>query len=152
MARPSAKRTRHRLSRHFTVEEFDSRDGARVPVAHHQALEHLCHWILEPLREGFGAVSVHSGFRSEAHNLRVGGAKRSVHLLRTPLPGRGRFSTTMAAAADVTCAEGTPSLWAAFARAERHDSEHLELWKRGGVGSYNSFVHLDTGPARDWRG
>lgn len=151
MGSAASQQTRRRLTRHFVIEEFDSSDGARVPPEHYAALEHLCDWLLEPLRAGFGPVTVHSGYRSFPVNRRVGGAKRSVHLLRTPLPDRGRRSSTVAAAADVTCAEGTPSIWAGFARAERRESVHLAQRGRGGVGQYSGFVHLDTGPARDWQ-
>jgi uncharacterized protein YcbK (DUF882 family) len=150
VASTARTRTRRRLSRHFTVEEFDSRDGGRVRAEDYAALEHLCDWFLEPLRADFGAVEILSGFRTLAHNAAVGGAKRSVHLLRTPLPGRGTSSSTVAAAADVRCAEGAPYLWAGWARAERRESVHLARRGRGGVGLYPAFVHLDTGPARDW--
>ncbi len=144
------RRSRRRLTRHFVVEEFDSGDGARVPVAHLAALEKLCDWWLEPLRADFGAVTILSGFRSLAHNLAVGGARRSVHLLTTPLPGRATSSSLVAAAADVHCERGTPREWAAWARDERRASALLAGRGRGGVGSYRGFVHLDTGPARDW--
>jgi hypothetical protein len=146
----SGSRTRRRLTRHFIVEEFDSHDGGRVPPEHYAALEHLCDWLLEPLRSDFGAVQVLSGYRTYAHNASVGGARLSVHLLRTPLPGRRTDSSTNAAAADVRCATGAPPQWARWARAERRASDHLATRGRGGVGLYPSFVHLDTGPARDW--
>lgn len=142
--------TRRRLTRHFVVEEFDSHDGALVHPADYPALEHLCDWLLEPLRADWGRVTILSGFRSFAHNRAVGGAPKSVHMLRTPLPDRGASSSTVAAAADVRCARGTPSLWAAWARDERRESVHLVRRGRGGVGLYPTFVHLDTATARDW--
>ncbi len=152
MPKAARARTRRRLTGHFVIEEFDSHDGVQVGVEHYVAFLHLCDWLLEPLRADWGACTVHSGFRSFAHNARVNGASQSVHLLRTPLPNRGPRSSTRSAAADVSFAVGTPHLWAATARAERHESMHLEARGRGGVGTYGGFVHLDTGPLRDWRG
>jgi uncharacterized protein YcbK (DUF882 family) len=143
---------RHRLTPHFTVEEFDSHDGALVPVADLVALEHLCEWFLEPMRREFGPCRVLSGFRSQRHNAAVGGARRSVHMLRTPLPHRGDRSSTHAAAADVQFRAGQPEEWARLARGQRRSSRHLQLAGRGGIGTYAGFVHLDTGAARDWRG
>jgi hypothetical protein len=143
-------RSRKPLSRHFDVEEFDSRDGAFVSPADYGALAHLCSWYLEPMRDYFGACTVHSGFRTPAHNRKVGGARNSVHLLMTPLPNRTRRSTTKAAAADVTFESGTPSDWARRARIMRGPDQHLGQRGRGGVGQYSTFVHVDTGPARDW--
>ncbi len=145
-----ARRSRRRLTRHFVIEEFDSHDGARVPPEHHAALEHLCDWLLEPLRADFGRVWVLSGFRSFAHNQAVGGRPKSVHLLRSPLPDPGPLKGIVAAAADVRCAEGTPAQWASWARQERGASSHLAQRGRGGVGQYPTFVHLDTWRARDW--
>ncbi len=142
--------TRKRLSQHFTVEEFDSRDGALVPSARVTDLERWCAWWGEPLRERFGAVTVHSGYRSFARNQVVGGAPRSVHLLRTPMLGRGGGGVARAAAADVTCAHGAPASWAAWARRHRERHPHLAPLGRGGIGQYSSFVHLDTAARRDW--
>ncbi len=115
-------------------------------------IAHLVEWWLEPMRAFFGPVTVHSGYRSLARNELVGGAARSVHLLRTPLPRRAHLSRTPAAAADVTCATGSPSGWAQWAEQHRRRSEHLAGHQRGGIGHYASFVHLDTASLRDWDG
>jgi hypothetical protein len=145
-----ASSRRSPLGQHFVIEEFDSHDGARVPARDEGAIAHLVEWWLEPLHAFFGPVTVHSGYRSPAQNRAVGGVRYSVHLLRTPLPRRGTSSTTRAAAADVTCATGNPAMWAAWAREHRHRHAHLMAYGRGGIGHYSTFVHLDTGPARDW--
>jgi uncharacterized protein YcbK (DUF882 family) len=148
-----ASATRHRLSPHFVVEEFDSHDGQRVAQSHHEDLERLCDWWLEPLRARFGRVTVHSGFRTKAYNARIGGASHSVHLLTTPMPGaHGKRSHGIAAAADVSCAAGSSVLWQQWAGAHRLERVELGPAGRGGVGSYRNFVHLDTAAARDWRG
>ncbi len=143
---------RNPLSPHFVIEEFDSHDGARVPHRQEHALVHLCEWWLEPLRGFFGPVTIHSGYRTPAHNQAVGGARSSVHLLRTPLPLRGAGSTRAAAAADVTCATGSPAAWATWAEQHRRRFPHLAMRQRGGIGLYPSFLHLDTAPLRDWDG
>lgn len=147
-----ATRSRRRLSRHFVIEEFDSRDGARVPAAQAGALVHLCDWWLEPLRSEFGPVTILSGYRSAAHNLAVGGARRSVHLLTTPMPAPHGRSRPMAAAGDVQCERGSAAQWAAWAARERSASHELAGHGRGGIGTYFTFVHLDTGPWRRWTG
>jgi hypothetical protein len=54
--------TRHRLSDHFVVEEFDCHSGERCGSREHNGLEYLCRKYLEPLRAKFGATHVHSGF------------------------------------------------------------------------------------------
>ncbi len=145
-------KSRHRLTAHFTVEEFDSKDGARVPTADHRALELLCRWWLEPLRLVAGPVVVHSGFRSAAHNRAVHGARRSVHLLTTRMIGLGERSTLHAAAADVTTARLSPAEVAAWARRHRAAESHLGHRGRGGIGRYGAFTHLDSSVSRDWDG
>jgi hypothetical protein len=45
------------------------------------SLELLCASILEPMREKFGPLVVHSGFRSQALNRAVGGSPTSQHEL-----------------------------------------------------------------------
>lgn len=152
--------SRKRLSPHFTVEEFDCHDGTQVQPEWYDDIARLCEWILEPLRSEFGPVKVISGYRTASHNRHVGGAPHSVHLLTTPLPGgerrprssERRSPAPLAAAADVIPSRGSAVAWATWARALRAAHAHLGPQGRGGVGLYVSqgFVHLDTGPARDW--
>jgi hypothetical protein len=138
------------VTAHFRLDEFDCRDGSEVRGRDEGAIAHVCGWWLEPLRATFGPVTVRSGFRSVPYNRAVGGARHSVHLLRTPLPRRPTGSAVKAAAADVTCATGNPAMWAEWARQHRQRHDHLALRGRGGIGVYPGFVHLDTGAARDW--
>jgi hypothetical protein len=146
----SIERSR-RLSQHFDLAEFDSGDGARVPAAREADVARLVFWWLEPLRAVGGAVTVHSGYRSERHNAAVGGARASVHMLTTKLPGRFLGGSRRAAAADVTCTEMTPGEVARWAAGHRRRFAHLGPAGRGGIGHYATFTHLDTATARDWR-
>ncbi len=138
------------LTANFRLSEFDSRDGALVPGGAEDDVRNWCRWIGEPLRERFGAVTIHSGYRSFARNEVVGGASQSVHLLRTPLPDRARGSSALAVAADVTCARGGPGSWALWFQEHRQAHERLGRHHRGGLGHYPAFVHLDTGQLRSW--
>ena len=137
--------TRHRLSEHFVVEEFDCRDGTKVPSRYYKDLERLCHQYLEPLRKKFGSCHVNSGFRTSAYNARIGGARFSFHVYTDRAPGSG-------VAADVTFARGSVRDWHSYAK-------RLRSWRRsggkGGIGYYpqGGFIHVDNRPyAADWYG
>ena len=86
--------------------------------------------ILKTAERHFGKrLVVTSGYRSPAHNKRVRGARRSMHM--------------HCAAADVQMAGVSKWELARFVRA---------LPGRGGVGTYchTKSVHIDVGPERDW--
>lgn len=141
--------TRRRISQHFTVEEFDCHDGTRVPAAAVPALERLAVEWLEPFRREFGPTIVLSGYRTSSYNRRVGGAAGSYHL---------NYVTAARSldglAADLRPARGTVSDWYRWAVALRADRPRLGRAGRGGIGRYPTqrFVHLDTGPRREWAG
>jgi len=133
--------TRHRLSAHFTVEEFDCHDGTRVSPREHNGLEYLCRQFLEPLRKKYGAVHVNSGYRTASYNRRIGGAPNSMHIYDQH-DGNDQ-------AADVTCARGRPTEWHAFLAGLRRTKRN----GKGGLGLYPSFVHVDIRDYQaDWRG
>ena len=133
--------TRHRLSEHFTVEEFDCRDGTRVMRRDYNGLEYLCRTFLEPLRKKYGPVHVNSGFRTRAYNARIGGASQSMHVY-TIHDGNDQ-------AADVTCARGRPSDWHRTLNTLRARERN----GKGGLGLYSTFVHVDIRDYKaDWRG
>ena len=75
------------LSRNFTLEEMCRSNTARVkglpnvPNAEQvKNLKALCENVLQPLRDYLGEpVAINSGFRSQAVNMAVGGAKNSQH-------------------------------------------------------------------------
>lgn len=74
-------------------------------------------------------LTITCGYRSPAYNARVGGAKKSKHMERI--------------AVDV--------LWGVSSAAGRVDMIQQAI-NAGftGIGCYNNFIHLDTGPKRHW--
>jgi len=134
-------KTRHRLSKHFVVEEFDCKDGTKVSPREYTGLEYLCRQFLEPMRRKYGACSVHSGYRTPSHNRAVGGERNSFHIYSAH-DGNDQ-------AADVSFARGTPAQWHATANAIRAKKRR----GRGGLGLYRSFVHIDIRDyPSNWRG
>lgn len=65
------------LTEHFTQEELGvaGTEDRLVSNAHN-----LAALILEPLREKFGVIAIHDGYRDPGHNARVGGKTASFHL------------------------------------------------------------------------
>jgi uncharacterized protein YcbK (DUF882 family) len=133
--------TRHRLSEHFTVEEFDCRDGTKVDSRYYGGLEYLCRVYLEPLRKKYGAVHVNSGFRTASYNRSIGGASQSFHIYT--------IHDTGDQAADIQCRKGGPRDWHRTLNTIRKTKRN----GRGGLGLYPSFVHVDLRDyTADWRG
>jgi len=106
------------------------------------------------MRREFGAVRILSGYRTAQHNAVVGGAGSSWHVYdgRDRITGKPRW--TSGVAADVACATGDVLRWHEWAIYHRRETEALSEAARGGIGLYRNarFVHLDTGPMRDWNG
>lgn len=100
----------------FKVKEFACKDGSDEIKIDDELVEKL-----QIMRSYFGSpIIINSGYRTNAHNTKVGGSKNSQHLL-------GK-------AADIVVKGVTPSRVAAFAR---------KIGFRG-VGEYNGFTHVDT--------
>jgi uncharacterized protein YcbK (DUF882 family) len=118
-----------KLSEHFTLKEFMSPDSDTVPADILANLKRLAK-ALEGVRKLLGNKPIHitSGYRTPAHNKAVGGKHDSYHM-------RG-------VAADIEVEGWNP-----------HDvQEELKSWS-GGMGSYNTFTHLDIRPYRArWNG
>jgi uncharacterized protein YcbK (DUF882 family) len=132
--------TRHRLSEHFTVEEFDCRDGTKVHPRDHDGLEYLCRTFLEPLRKKYGPVRINSGFRTATYNRKIGGASNSFHVY-TAHDGNDQ-------AADVSCRKGGPKEWHRTLNTIRK----IHRDGKGGLGLYSTFVHVDIRDyPSDWK-
>jgi hypothetical protein len=121
-------------SEHFRYDEFNCKQGGPVPEYMYPHLRDLCERILEPMRAEFGGCFVTSGHRWSWYDAAIGGVG-GYHVYE-------KYKSQPAS--DLIFDRGTPAQWAAFAR-------DLGI---GGVGQYDrsGFVHVDTGPRRDWWG
>jgi hypothetical protein len=71
------------LSPHFTLHELTRTSSGLYngpTIDKIRALTVLCATLLEPVRNRFGPVAIHSGFRSAAVNEKIGGSKTSQHM------------------------------------------------------------------------
>ena len=118
------------LTRNFYKIEFESRDGAIMPQRAFENIKQLAQ-NLQTVRDIIGEpININSGYRSEAHNIIVGGVKNSQHLL-------GK-------AADISMKNYTSKELAVI-------FEELILQgqiQEGGLGLYNGFVHYDIRGSR----
>lgn len=121
-----------KLTDHFTREEFACRCGCGQADIDPLLIESL-----ETLRSIFQSpIHVNSGRRCVEYNKKVGGSRNSQHLL-------GK-------AADIWIKDVAPQKIA-------RQAVEIEAFRQGGIGVYDSFVHLDirsNGPARwglKWR-
>lgn len=115
-----------KLTKNFNREEFDCRDGTKVPKEYMTNVQKVAE-NLQTLRDHLGVpVSVTgSGYRTPSHNAKVKGAKNSQHLY--------------ANAADINAKGFTPERLAAV--IEQMISEGK--MEQGGIGVYKNFVHYD---------
>lgn len=116
-----------KLTKNFSKSEFDSKDGACMPNDVLQNIYNLAQNV-QVIRDYLGVpININSGYRSPAHNKKVGGVKNSYHV-------QGKAS-------DLSSKQKTPlQIYNAI----------LELIKQGkiyngGVGIYDTFVHYDIG-------
>lgn len=113
------------ITRNFNLEEFDSKDGAKMSLeAKINVVKLACN--LQRLRDYFGKpIIINSGYRSPNHNANVGGAKNSQHVL-------GK-------AADIRINGINP--------IEIYNAIEYLISKgemlQGGLGIYNTFLHYD---------
>jgi len=71
------------LSAHFTLSEMSRTSSGLYngpTIDKIRALTVLCTTLLEPVRNRFGPVSIHSGYRGPAVNAAIGGSKSSQHM------------------------------------------------------------------------
>ena len=117
------------LTKNFNLSEFRCKDGTDVPDEYMENVEKLA-TNLQVLRDHIGMpIVVISGYRSPKYNRRIGGAKKSQHML--------------AKAADIKVKGMHP---------DQVRNEILTLIKQGkmatgGVGRYTTFTHYDV---RGW--
>lgn len=122
------------LTRNFKWEEFACNSGAKFSPEAERNIRTLAAQ-LEVIREAAGgrSIRINSGYRSPAHNTKIGGAKNSQHLL-------GK-------AADIVISGMTPTQTADL--IEKLISEGKIM--QGGVGRYATFTHYDIrGTASRW--
>ena len=114
------------LSKNFSRWEFRCKCGCGLDTVDYQLLS-----LLERLRIYYGSrgITINSGSRCPEYNKKIGGKPKSQHLI-------GR-------AADFTVAGASPKLVQRYLDLTYPDGL--------GIGSYNTFTHVDTrtgGPAR----
>ncbi|MCI8526801.1 MAG: DUF882 domain-containing protein [Oscillospiraceae bacterium] len=110
------------LSANFKVREFACSDGTDTIFIAPGLVG-----VLQQIRSHFGkAVTINSGYRTEAKNKAVGGAAYSQH----------KYGT----AADITVSGVTPAEVA-------HYAETI-LPNMGGIGLYKTFTHVDVRAVR----
>jgi uncharacterized protein YcbK (DUF882 family) len=114
-----------RLTENFNLTEFASKDGSAFPEDVKVNLSELAK-NLQALRDHFGrSITITSGYRSPAHNVRIGGARDSFHV-------RGM-------AADIQISGVTPqSVYNAIELLIKTGK-----MKEGGLGLYKDFCHYD---------
>lgn len=115
-----------RLTENFMREEFDCKDGTLVPPRFFNNLMLLA-TNLQVLRNHIGepVLVTGSGYRTESHNKKVGGAPLSQHLT--------------ASGADINAKNHTPKQLGAVIEKLIDEGR----MKQGGIGIYPGFVHYD---------
>lgn len=113
---------RKKVAKNFTVAEFASKDGSRVVIINPLLPEYL-----QKARDHFGKpLIITSGYRTTAHNIKVGGVGNSQHVFGN--------------AADVYI-PSVPVL-------ELYNYFCEIAGNSCGIGIYNSFVHFDVRPIK----
>lgn len=114
-----------RLTKNFNTEEFQSHDGAVMPLFARRNIQELAN-NLQVLRDELKEpIHINSGYRSPEHNRRIGGVPNSQH--------------TKGKAADIVVKSKTPKQLAKTIMKLIKKGK----MKQGGIGLYNGFVHYD---------
>jgi uncharacterized protein YcbK (DUF882 family) len=117
-----------KLTSNFSKSEFECKSGEEMPL---DVLENvkLLAIQLQKIREYAGKpIRINSAYRSESHNKAIGGVKTSQHIL-------GK-------AADITIDTFTPDEVVSIIE-NMLTNEMLGGFYIGGLGSYNTFTHVD---------
>ena len=115
-----------KLTENFSKREFDCKDGTTTPDDLMDNLRKLAE-NLQKIRDEIGIpIRVMSGYRSPEYNKRVGGAKKSQHVLAkaADLQVSGMSTTDLANIIKQLIKDGAVD--------------------PGGVGLYETFVHYDV--------
>lgn len=121
------------MTKDFHIREFKCKDGTQVPDHLIENAQRLANQ-LQTLRDHIGIpIHINSAFRSEKHNLKIGGSPKSQHKL--------------AKAADIVTNKYSPKQLANIIEKLIKEGKMLN----GGIGIYKSFVHYDIGPVRRWQ-
>lgn len=116
------------LSRNFNLREFVCKGGKSCCNGTVMIDPELIR-RLQAMRDELDLpINIASGFRCPDYNKRVGGVKNSYHM-------RGQ-------AADIKSSVSAEKL---YTLAQKYFAD-------GGIGRYDTFVHVDTGPQRRWNG
>jgi uncharacterized protein YcbK (DUF882 family) len=119
-----------KLTKNFSKSEFECKDGSQMPKDVLLNVQKLANQI-QVLRDALGvSITVNSGYRSPAHNSKIGGSKTSQHLL-------GKAS-------DITAQGYTPAQVHAKIEELIRSGDMLQ----GGLGSYSTFSHYDIRKTR----
>jgi len=123
------------LTKNFSIDEFASRDGVPVPNQYYNNVLLLAK-NLQVLRDRLGKnITISSGYRSPAHNAKVGGTKNSKHKLGQ--------------AADIQVQGVRPIQVYKTIQELIAQGRMME----GGMGIYKNFVHYDIrGTKTRWDG
>jgi len=114
------------LTKNFQLDEFRCHDGTPVPLQLIPNAQKLAD-NLQVLRDYLGEpVHVNSGYRTPPYNAKVGGKKKSKHLL--------------AQAGDITVKSKTPKQLAAVIEKLIAQGK----MQQGGLGIYPGFIHYDV--------
>ena len=117
-----------KLTSNFSKSEFECKSGEEMPL---DVLENvkLLAIQLQKIRDYAGKpIRINSAYRSESHNKAIGGVKTSQHIL-------GK-------AADITIDTFTPDEVVSIIE-NMLTNEMLGGFYIGGLGSYNTFTHVD---------
>lgn len=116
-----------KLTANFSLSEFQSKDGERMTADILINVRRVAR-NLQVLRDELKApITINSGYRSPAHNKRVGGAAGSTHLT-----GEG---------ADIVVKGFSPA--EVYQTIERLQEEGK--MEQGGLHAYATFTHYDVG-------
>lgn len=117
-----------KLTNNFSKSEFECKSGEDMPADVLDNVKKLA-IQLQSIRDYVGKpIRINSAYRSKAHNKAIGGVETSQHIL-------GK-------AADITIDTFTPDEVVSVIESML-TNETLGSFYIGGLGSYNTFTHID---------